>query len=232
MTYFPTISTFFQMNLETPNPQTDINDNNDSKRRHEDHLTALRSTIARLQRQEMESTEKIERVESELENENLTESERAELANAQTMWYGKLAAVNERLKQLRVSLASHEEEQERKVKQEKEKRKEIEIEFNMRQKKEQAEDRRLQSLLRLKPKKLTIEDPAMAEEFIKDFLQFAEIHLRSESERRTLIPSLLQHSMKDEPGHSVFLQKIANGKIRFWDLIELKREFLNHYAGL
>ena len=114
MTYFPTISTFFQMNLETPNPQTDINDNNDSKRRHEDHLTALRSTIARLQRQEMESTEKIERVESELENENLTESERAELANAQTMWYGKLAAVNERLKQLRVSLASHEEEQERK----------------------------------------------------------------------------------------------------------------------
>lgn len=37
--------------------------------------------------------------------------------------------------------------------------------------------------------------------------------------------------MKDEPKHAVFLKNIANDALPYWNLLELKSAFLDHYAG-
>ena len=99
------------------------------------------------------------------------------------------------------------------------------------QKQAQADDRKLQNLLRLKPTKVALKDSNQAEEFIKSFNEFVEIQLPGSSDRKTFILPLLTHSMKEEPKHAVFLRKLHNDKVKYWDLVELKNEFLNHYSG-
>jgi hypothetical protein len=76
-----------------------------------------------------------------------------------------------------------------------------------------------------------LKDASEAEEFIKNFIEFVELQLKSEANLKTFLIPLLLHSMKEEPKHPVFFKKLDNEKIPYWDLLALKRVFLDHYAG-
>ena len=71
------------------------------------------------------------------------------------------------------------------------KRREEENKLQMQQKQAQSDDRRLQTLFRMKPSKVALKSANEAEEFIKDFIEFVELQLKEEKDRKTFVFPLL-----------------------------------------
>jgi transposase InsO family protein len=157
--------------------------------------------------------------------------DREMLENLLNEWEEKRARSLAKMKQAKEAYDGFREKDRQREKAELDRQRELDNRLQIQQKQEQNNDRRLQNLIRMRPTKVALKDASEAEEFIKNFIEFVELQLKSEANLKTFLIPLLLHSMKEEPKHPVFFKKLDNEKIPYWDLLALKRVFLDHYAG-
>ena len=189
--------------------------------------------IDRYERMGLLATKKIKEVNAQIDNLSFNGSTEGleMLEKLLSEWEEKRTRSMQKMKQANEAYEGFREKDRQREKAELDRKRECENQLQMQQKQAQNNDRRLQTINRMRPSKVALKDASEAEEFIKNFIEFAELQLKTEADLKTFLIPLLLHSMKEEPKHPVFFKKLDNEKVQYWDLLELKRVFLDHYAG-
>jgi hypothetical protein len=213
------ISTFFKMNSDNIESAMDIENNTKEQRRQQD----MRNVLEEIESWETESslaTTKIRELKKEMEAmpedaercQLLSEERRKKVAERATI-VANLSAANTVLHQLQA--------------------KDRDREKKMRDHRAEAKHRndQIKTIIGYRPSTITMKNDNNPEEFIKDFIEFIEIQLPGEEERKSCLIPILADSIKEDPKHAVFMKKLEHDKVPYWDLLDLKHAFLNHYAG-
>jgi len=208
------------MNPETENNSTPMNvDETPNEVERQEIIQRCTEEIKRYEKISHMATLKISELNACIDSPTQTEEPEG-LEKLLEQWEEKRARSIQRMKQAKEVLSHF-----------REKDREREAQLALKQKQAQEDDRRLQALQRMKSTKLALRSAANAEEFIRDFVEFIELHLKDEAGRKTFLLPLLLHSVKEEPKHAVFFKKLENDRVPYWNLLELKSVFLDYYAG-
>jgi hypothetical protein len=198
---------------------------------HADLLAEARADITKIIQKQATAMNSVRELNKQLENPATPAEEKTLSQQLIGQWRERLATLKSDLKNCQDYREGIEIEMARATKEAKQQQQSEENATKEKQGEQQASNGRFQSLLKLTPSTLQLKDLSLAEEFIKDFVQFLENHVPTESERKTFVIPLLQYLIREVQGHAVFVKKLKDPKNEYWDLVQLKTLFLDHYAG-